>query len=157
PEAQLDRFLLKVSMGYPSKSDEVSIINRFIKNNPLESIEPVCTVAEAVAMKSEVKEVFVHEAIMNYIVDIVNKTRNHDNVSIGVSTRGTLNMVNAARAYAYIQGRTFVTPEDIKKLAVPVFAHRVVLKHGMTREDNRGLIIEGILGEVEVPTEDWDR
>ena len=157
PEAQLDRFLLKVSMGYPSKSDEVSIINRFIKNNPLESIEPVCTVAEAVAMKSEVKEVFVHEAIMNYIVDIVNKTRNHDNVSIGVSTRGTLNMVNAARAYAYIQGRTFVTPEDIKKLAVPVFAHRLVLKHGMTREDNRGLIIEGILGEVEVPTEDWDR
>lgn len=157
PEAQLDRFLLKVSMGYLSKADEVNVINRFIQNNPLESVEPVCTIQEAVAMKEEVKNVFVHEAIMNYIVDIVNKTRSHDNVSIGVSTRGTLNMVNAARAYAYIAGRTFVTPEDIKKLAVPVFAHRLVLKHGMTREDNRGLIIEGILSETEVPTEDWDR
>ncbi len=157
PEAQLDRFLLKVSMGYPGKADEVSIIHRFIKDNPLENVSPVCTTQEAVMMKSEVKDVFVHESIMNYIVDIVNKTRNHDNVSIGVSTRGTLNMVNAARAYAYISGRTFVTPEDIKVLAVPVFAHRLVLKHGMTREDNRGLIIEGILDEVEVPTEEWDR
>lgn len=157
PEAQLDRFLLKVSMGYLSKEDEVSVINRFIQDNPLESVEPVCTIEEAVAMKAEVKSVYVHESIMNYIVDIVNKTRSHDNVSIGVSTRGTLNMVNAARAYAYINGRTFVTPEDVKKLAVPVFAHRLVLKHGMTREDNRGLIIEGILNDVEVPTEDWDR
>ncbi len=157
PEAQLDRFLLKVSMGYPSKSDEVGIINRFLMDNPLESINPVCTTDEAVAMKAEVKNVFVHEAIMNYVVDIVDKTRNHDNVSIGVSTRGTLNMINAARAYAYIQGRTFVIPEDIKKLAVSVFAHRLVLKHGMTREDNRGLIIESILNQVEVPTEDWDR
>lgn len=157
PEAQLDRFLLKVSMGYPSKSDEVGIINRFLMDNPLESINPVCTTDEAVAMKAEVKNVFVHEAIMNYVVDIVDKTRKHDNVSIGVSTRGTLNMINAARAYAYIQGRTFVIPEDIKKLAVSVFAHRLVLKHGMTREDNRGLIIESILNQVEVPTEDWDR
>lgn len=157
PEAQLDRFLLKVSMGYPSKSDEVGIINRFLMDNPLESINPVCTTDEAVAMKAEVKNVFVHEAIMNYVVDIVDKTRNHDNVSIGVSTRGTLNMINAARAYAYIQGRTFVIPEDVKKLAAVVFAHRLVLKHGMTREDNRGLIIESILNQVEVPTEDWDR
>lgn len=157
PEAQLDRFLLKVSMGYPSKSDEVGIINRFLMDNPLESINSVCTTDEAVAMKAEVKNVFVHEAIMNYVVDIVDKTRKHDNVSIGVSTRGTLNMINAARAYAYIQGRTFVIPEDIKKLAVSVFAHRLVLKHGMTREDNRGLIIESILNQVEVPTEDWDR
>lgn len=157
PEAQLDRFLLKLSMGYPDKAGEIRIIERFYTESPLDKIEAVCTTEDIAAMKAEVKSVYVHSAVMSYIVDIVNKTREHINVAIGVSPRGTLNMVNAARAYAYINGRGFVTPEDIKKLAVPVFAHRLVLKHGMTREDNRANIIEGILRDVDVPTEEWDK
>lgn len=157
PEAQLDRFLLKISMGYPSKAEELQIINRFLRSNPLQTTNAVCSEKEVLAMCEEAKELFVHEAVMDYIVRIVEKTREHDNVAIGVSPRGTLTMVNAARAYAYIQGKTYVTPEDIQMLAVPVFAHRLVLKHGMTREDNRAQLIENILNETEVPTEDWDK
>lgn len=157
PEAQLDRFLLKVSMGYPSVAEELTILNRFKQNNPLDEVGAVCSCEEALAMRAEVKSVYVHDSIMRYIIDIVNMTRNSENVSIGVSPRGTINMINAVRAYAYISGRTYVVPEDVKKLAIPVFAHRLVLKAGSTRDDNRAFIIESILNQVEVPTEEWDK
>lgn len=155
PEAQLDRFLLKISMGYPSKQEELEILNRFKKASPFDTLKSVCDGQDIQNMCTEAKNVFVHEAIMNYIIDIVVKTREHENIAIGVSPRGTLNMINAVRAYAYIKGRQYVTPEDVKKLAVSVFAHRLVLKHGMTRQDNRQTIIKNILDTIEVPTEDW--
>lgn len=157
PEAQLDRFLLKISMGYPEKSEEMDIIQRFLTANPIETVSAVCTTGDIVKMCEEVKQVYIHDSVKSYIIDIVNATRKHENIATGVSTRGTINMVNAARAYAYIAGRTFVTPEDIQKLAVPVFAHRLVLKYGMTRQDNRAELIENILSTVEVPTEDWNK
>ena len=155
PEAQLDRFLLKISMGYPDKQEELAILNRFKGSNPFDTLKNVCDGQDIQKMCVEAKNVFVHESIMNYIIDIVVKTREHENIAIGVSPRGTLNMVNAVRAYAYIKGRQYVTPEDVKKLAVSVFAHRLVLKHGMTRQDNRQTIIKDILDTVVVPTEDW--
>lgn len=155
PEAQLDRFLLKISMGYPSKQEELEILNRFKQINPYDTLKNVCNGQDIQDMCTQAKDVFIHEAIMNYIIDIVVKTREHENVAIGVSPRGTLNMINAVRAYAYIKGRQYVTPEDVKKLAVSVFAHRLVLKHGMTRQDNRETIIKNILDTVAVPTEDW--
>lgn len=155
PEAQLDRFLLKISMGYPDKQEELAILNRFKGSNPFDTLKNVCGGQDIQDMCAEAKNVFVHESIMNYIIDIVVKTREHENIVIGVSPRGTLNMVNAVRAYAYIKGRQYVTPEDVKKLAVNVFAHRLVLKHGMTRQDNRQTIIKNILDTVAVPTEDW--
>lgn len=157
PEAQLDRFLMKINMGYPKKEDEIEIINRFLKESPLASVSSVCTKEEVIQMQKEAKEVYVHPLIMSYVVDIVEATRVHSNVSIGVSPRGTLTMINAARAFAYIEGRNYVVPEDIKTLAVPVFAHRLVLKHGMTRQDNRASLMKGIVESVEVPTEDWDK
>lgn len=155
PEAQLDRFLLKISMGYLDKQEELAILNRFKGSNPLDALKNVCDGQDIQDMCAEAKNVFVHESLMNYIIDIVVKTREHENVAIGVSPRGTLNMINAVRAYAYIKGRQYVTPEDVKKLAVSVFAHRLVLKHGMTRQDNRQTIIRDILDTVAVPTEDW--
>lgn len=155
PEAQLDRFLLKISMGYPDKQEELAILNRFKGFNPLDTLKNVCDGQDIQDMCAEAKNVFVHESLMNYIIDIVVKTREHENVAIGVSPRGTLNMINAVRAYAYIKGRQYVTPEDVKKLAVSVFAHRLVLKHGMTRQDNRQTLIRDILDTVAVPTEDW--
>ncbi len=155
PEAQLDRFLLKISMGYPDKQEELAILNRFKGSNPFDTLKNVCDGQDIQKMCAEAKNVFVHESIMNYIIDIVVKTREHENIAIGVSPRGTLNMVNAVRAYAYIKGRQYVTPEDVKKLAISVFAHRLVLKHGMTRQDNRQTIIKDILDTVVVPTEDW--
>lgn len=157
PEAQLDRFLMKIDMGYPKKEGEIEIINRFLKESPLSSVSSVCTKEDAVQMQKEAKEVYVHPSIMSYVVDIVAATRVHSNVSIGVSPRGTITMINAARAFAYIEGKNYVVPEDIKTLAVPVFAHRLVLKHGMTRQDNRASLMKGIVESVEVPTEDWDK
>lgn len=157
PEAQLDRFLLKLSMGYPDKDEEVKIIDRFLMDSPAEKLEAVCDAKTVTDMMKEVREVYVHDAIKKYIVDIVDKTREAVNISIGVSPRGTLNMVNAARAYAYVQGRSFVTPEDVARLVVPVFAHRIVLKSGMARYENQVSMLKDIMETVEVPTEDWDK
>lgn len=157
PEAQLDRFLMKIHMGYPEPEEELEIVGRFMTDNPLAQITAVCTGEDVMHMQEEAKGIYVHEVLRRYMIELVSETRNHENVSIGVSPRGTLTMMNAVRAYAYIQGRTYVTPEDIQRLCVPVFAHRLVLKHGMTREDNRAQLIENILNTVMVPTEDWNR
>ena len=157
PEAQLDRFLMKISVGYPEKDGEIEMINRFLTESPLDKVESICTQQDIINMQQEAKKVYVHPSIMSYVVDIVNATRQHANISIGVSPRGTLTMINAARAYAYIEGRSYVVPEDIRVLAEPVFAHRLVLKHGMTRHDNRAALMRGIVESVEVPTEEWDR
>lgn len=155
PEAQLDRFLMKLQMGYPDQEEELHIINRFLNASPLDTISVVCEKSDITNMQAEAKNVFMHSALREYVVTIANTTRNLKNVSAGVSPRGTLAMVNAARAYAYIQGRNYVVPEDIKKLAVPVLAHRLVLRSGMTRENNRTALIEQILETVSVPTEEW--
>lgn len=157
PEAQLDRFLMKICMGYPEKEGEIEIITRFLKESPLTSVESICTKEDIIQMQKEAKEVYVHPLLMAYVVDIAKATRQHSNVAIGVSPRGTITMINAARAFAYIEGRSYVVPEDIRALAEPVFAHRLVLKHGMTRQDNRSSLMKGIVESVEVPTEDWDK
>ena len=157
PEAQLDRFIMKINMGYPKKSEEIDILNRFLKDSPLETINSVCTKEDIIAMQKEAKNVFVHQAIMSYIVDIVNATRRNPSVSIGVSPRGTITMINAARAFAYISGRGYVTPEDIKTLTKYVFAHRLVLRNGFADKDGKEKLIEQIISSVEVPTEEWDR
>lgn len=157
PEAQLDRFLMKISVGYPDKQEEIAILDRFLMESPLEKVQAVCSREQIIEMQREAKQVYVHPAIMSYVVDIVEKTRKHANIAIGVSPRGTITMINAARAYAYIQNRSYVVPEDIKSLSVPVFAHRLVLKNSMTRDDNREQLMEDITASVEVPTEDWNK
>ena len=157
PEAQLDRFIMKINMGYPKKSEEIDILNRFLKDSPLETINSVCTKEDIIAMQKEAKNVFVHQAIMSYIVDIVNATRSNPSVSIGVSPRGTITMINAARAFAYISGRGYVTPEDIKTLTKYVFPHRHVLRNGFADKYGKEKLIEQIISSVEVPTEEWDR
>lgn len=157
PEAQLDRFLMKISVGYPDKQEEIAILDRFLMESPLKKVQAVCSREQIIEMQREAKQVYVHPAIMSYVVDIVEKTRKHANIAIGVSPRGTITMINAARAYAYIQNRSYVVPEDIKSLSVPVFAHRLVLKNSMTRDDNREQLMEDITASVEVPTEDWNK
>lgn len=157
PEAQLDRFLMKISVGYPEKEGEIEMINRFLTESPIEKVQSVCTQQDIINMQREAKSVYVHPSIMSYVVDIVEATRQHGNISIGVSPRGTLTMINAARAYAYIEGRSYVVPEDIKILAEPVFAHRLVLKHGMAMQDNRIALIRAIVESADVPTEEWDK
>lgn len=156
PEAQLDRFLMQISMGTPSKEEELAIMNRFLADNPLEELSAVCTGADILEMQKEYKEVYVHPVLMDYMAELVAATRNAENIIMGVSPRGTLALLNAVRAYAMVCGRDFVTPEDIKTLAVPVLAHRLILQRGSSRGGSAAVVAD-ILGKVAVPTEDWRR
>ena len=150
PEAQLDRFLMKINMGYPEKDDEVLILNRFLTSNPEITLEKV-------AMKEDAKNVYIHPVLIEYIVELARMTRKEENVLTGVSPRGTLGMLNAARAYAYVAGRDYVVPEDIKILAPYVWAHRLVLQTGFMNRDNKEQIIGNVVSKTAVPTEDWNR
>jgi MoxR-like ATPase len=128
PEAQLDRFFMKVSIGYPSKNEESMILSRFQKSNPVNSLEHVATGKDIISIQEQVKQVFVDRTINDYIVDIVAKTRLHSDISLGVSPRGSLSLFRASQAWAFYNGRDYVQPEDVKYMAVPVLSHRVVLK-----------------------------
>lgn len=108
-------------------------------------------------MKEEAKKVFIHPVLIDYIVELARMTREEENVSIGVSPRGTLGMLNAVRAFAYVSGREYVVPEDIKTLAPYVWAHRLVLQNGFINRDNKEQIIENVVAKTTVPTEDWTK
>lgn len=157
PEAQLDRFLMKINMGYPSEEGEKEILTRFLKASPIESIRSVVTTKDILEMREDVKEVFIHPSLIEYIVNIATKTRNSVDISIGISPRASIAMVNAARAFAYVSGRTYVVPEDIKSLARVCFAHRLSLSSGAFARDNKEQIIDRIVSEINVPTEEWDK
>lgn len=157
PEAQLDRFLMKLSMGVPTVEEELAIMERFLKKSPIEHIEAVVSRKDIIEAQEEYTNVYIHKDLQKYIVDIVNATRTNAGTAMGVSPRGTLAMLRGVRAYAYIQGRSYVLPEDIKYLAVPVLAHRLVLSSGSARHDAREQIIKEILANITVPTEEWDK
>lgn len=127
PEAQLDRFLLKLDIGYPSKEEELEVLNRFEKSQPLNEVNSVVSLSQLLDMQAEVKEVFVEETVKRYIVEIVNKTRRHPSILLGVSPRGTQQLLKAAKSFAYVHGRDFVIPDDVKYLAPYVLSHRIVL------------------------------
>ena len=155
PEAQLDRFMMQLSMGFPTESEELSIMERFISKNPIEELTPVCSKDEISAMGALAATVYADISIRKYIVDIVNATRNNSNISSGVSPRGTLALLKASQVYAAIRGRDFVTPEDVKTLAVPVLAHRIVSYTNMAKNANQAKLINEILETVAVPAEDF--
>lgn len=157
PEAQLDRFMMKLSMGETRKEEELNIIERFITESPLEHLDSVCTVQDILQMQETVKGVFVHPCVREYMVDIILATRISNQLSFGVSTRGTLNLLRCAQSYAAISGRTFVEPDDIRTLAPFVFGHRVAAVGG-SRHFARGVeLISGIVNTVKVPVEDWEK
>lgn len=155
PEAQLDRFLIQISMGMPTPEEELEIMNRFLTEAPLETLEPVCTVEEIIQMQEEYKKIFIHPELMNYMVQITQATRNSAEIVSGVSPRGTLAFLKAVRAYAFIQGRTYVVPEDIKFLSGPVLAHRLVFPRGSQGRAAGLKMMEKLVNTIPVPTEDW--
>lgn len=155
PEAQLDRFMMQLSMGLPSKEEEIKIMDRFISDNPLENISPVCSGDDIYIMGETAKGVFVHDVIRRYIADIVVATRSDKSISSGVSPRGTLALLKASQVYAAINGRDFVTPDDVKKLAVPVLSHRIISYTNMAKNSNKESLILSVLDSVAAPTEDW--
>lgn len=153
PEAQLDRFMLKISVGYPNSEDEMRIINTYINDSPDKKLGAVCSAEELCNVSQKAKEVFVSDAVKKYIIDITAKTREDIRCEMPISTRGVLAMLSACRAYAFVCGRDFVTADDVRYLAGFVFAHRV---KSSTDAEN-GEIIEQILSGVSAPTEEWNK
>jgi MoxR-like ATPase len=154
PEAQLDRFLLKMRMGYPELDEEMEVLRRAQKAAPIEKLEPVVSLAELRRLMEEVKNVFVDESITRYIVDLAARTRSHANVYLGVSPRGSIALMKAAQAFAFMHGRDYVLPDDIQYLAPFVFAHRIILKsearfEGISAED----VVDRVLARVPVPVQ----
>ena len=156
PEAQLDRFFFQLSMGLPSKEEELAIIHRFMNEQPLETLEPVCTLEDIKELMNQVSSVFIHPILLDYIASIAQKTRSHKNLSNGISPRATLALVKASRGFAMVQGRDYVIPEDIKACVIPVCAHRIVTKYGSNTATNVQIMTE-VLKEIELPTEDWSK
>ena len=154
PEAQMDRFLMRLSLGMPEREEELQILERFEKEDPLDTLGAVTTVEELRRDQEEYKKVYVHPELKEYLIDICERTRNTGEILSGVSPRGTIALYQAVRAYAYIQNRDFAVPEDIKKLAVPVLSHRLILGGGFAKGDE---LIARILNEIPVPTEEWGR
>ena len=155
PEAQLDRFLMKIKMGYPDMDEEYTIIERFLMSSPLNNVGPVCTTQDIINMQQEAKNVYIHPLLKKYITSFVHYTRTDDDIAIGVSTRGTLTMVNAVRAFAYVHGRKYVVPEDIRSLEEPVFGHRIILKPSVALKVSKEEILKRADEKLKMPTEDW--
>lgn len=127
PEAQLDRFLLTIKQGYPSYENEKKMLKRFRLANPIETIESVISINEIIRLKEEVKRVLISDDIEDYLMKIIQGTRNHKYVEIGVSPRGSLAFMRAVQSRAFIHGRDFCIPDDVKALAQPLLAHRISL------------------------------
>lgn len=154
PEAQLDRFLIKTSMGYPDTKSSIDILKRFKENNPLTELKSVVSAAEICEASKIYSKVKVSEDIMEYIINIAEATRKHSGVHLGVSPRGTLSLMKAVQVHALLKNRTYVTPDDIKTMAIPVLAHRIIPK-GLTADNNNPgeKIINNILEQTAVPLE----
>lgn len=150
PEAQLDRFMVSMSLGYPNRNDEVEIIKKTLLKDAF-SVSQVLSVQEVLNMREALRSVFVHEALVNYIVDIVTTSREHPSIVLGVSPRGAQLLVRAAQALAFIEGRDFVTPEDVKELAPHVFGHRIVPKLKSNKVCHADLVRK-VLEVVKVPS-----
>ena len=145
PEAQIDRFLMRLALGYPSKEDEETILVRYEDQDPLETLEPAIEAGGLLVMQKQVKAVLVEESLRGYMVDVVRATREHEAVELGVSPRGTLALYRTAQALAAIRGRRFVIPDDVKYLAPPVLTHRILIS---PRTRLRGRRPEEILAEI---------
>jgi MoxR-like ATPase len=152
PEAQLDRFLMRISMGYPSFEEELSVIEGQEKTHPIDLLEAVATSDNVIKLQDAAKYIYVDTAVREYIVSLIEATRNHEDVSLGASPRASLGMFRAVRAIAILRDRDYVIPDDVKELAYAVLAHRLILSSAARM---RGLqprqVIEGLLETVAVP------
>jgi MoxR-like ATPase len=153
PESQLDRFLLRIPMGYPERGVELQVLTSHREGEPVETLEPVLDSGQIVALQTDVRQVEVEDSINQYLLDLVAATRHCDDLQVGVSPRGALALYRAAQASALVAGRNYAVPDDVKSLALPVLAHRVITKgylHGGQREAVEALI-ERLIDEVAVP------
>jgi MoxR-like ATPase len=155
PESQLDRFLMRLKIGYPSAESEKEILQNFAQSDPLANIRPVMTGAEVVEIQNQVRRVKVDEELVNYALAIVEKTRQHEYLSLGVSPRGSMSLYRAGQALAFLEGRNYCIPDDFKRLILPVFSHRCVVSSRyistLKKSDQTEAILGGIIDSAPVP------
>jgi MoxR-like ATPase len=153
PEAQLDRFLMRLSLGYPALEDESKMLDRLQRGHPVDDLTPVAAAADLVACQQKVRDVFVDEKVRRYLLEIVHATRQHEAVLLGGSPRASIALFRSGQALAALQGRDFVLPDDIKRLAQAVLGHRLILKpESRLRKVTTNAVIKEILSDVPVPT-----
>ena len=152
PEAQLDRFLMRISLGYPSFAEEMSVIEQQEQTHPIDKLEAVATPEDMINLQDATKNVYVDSAVREYIVSFIGATRNHEDVSLGASPRASLGMFRAVRSMAILRGRDYVIPDDVKELAYAVLAHRLILSPAARmRGVHSSQVIDGLLESVAVP------
>ncbi len=152
PEAQLDRFFMLLSLGYPTHSEEIDILKRNMRARPIETLEPVASAEDILALREERTKVLCADAVLDYIVKIAEATRRDERISLGISPRGCIALTEAAMACAMFARRNYTLPDDVQKLALPVLAHRIVLdrRSGLRGEDRRS-VLSAIIRELKVP------
>jgi MoxR-like ATPase len=153
PEAQLDRFLFKLSLGYGSREDAREILRRFREASPLENVHPVISVEEIAAIQKEVQAVHVSQAVEDYVLDLTEATRAHRSVEIGISPRAMLALVRASQSFAYVEGRSYVLPDDVKQVAPALCTHRIRLSMEAELHVTEAEVIDEILHTVPTPVE----
>ena len=152
PEAQLDRFMARVNLGYPSHADEVDVLTRQIKEHPIHHVEPVVTAEEVVELQAAVRDIHVEDSLKHYLVSITEATRVHPDLDLGASPRGSIALMRLAQALAVVDKRDYVTPDDIKQVAVPALAHRIAVRADRRIQGiSAAQIIHDILDSVAVP------
>ncbi len=151
PESQLDRFLMKLTIGYPNATDEKKLLRSGGAQDVLDHLEPVLDETEVRELQQQVGLIHVNESLLEYLMTIVQTTRTHVEVALGVSTRGALTFFKACQALAMVQGRDFVVPEDIKRLAAPVLSHRIIMRDRRGERSPEALFIQRIVNEIPVP------
>lgn len=154
PEAQMDRFAMKVSMGYPTAEEEISILDRNEYENPINRISAVLTIEDIVALQEQVKQVRAAESVKKYIISIVTASRNDEGIRLGISPRGSIALYKSAKAWAFINGRDYITPQDVKDCGVCTLAHRIMLSpKGKSMHVTAEAALEKLLSSLPVPTE----
>ena len=152
PEAQLDRFMLRLRVGYPELPEEEEMLTRFLSADPLSDLQPVTTAQQIVDFQDVVRQIYVDPVLRNYVVRMVQATRDHPDVELGASPRASMGLYRCGQALAAIQGREYVIPDDLKTLAPYALAHRMIVKsQARLRERNAESIIDEILAREEVP------
>ena len=152
PEAQLDRFLLRVHLGYAEKFDEITILRRQRQSHPIDAVQQVISAEQLIELQERIKAIYLDELIEDYIVSLVTATRNHEDIYLGASARGSLALYRAAQARAAIIGRDYVLPDDVKALAEPVLAHRLIVSPAARiRNVTAATVMQDVLAAVPVP------
>lgn len=153
PEAQTDRFIMKLTLGYPIEDAEMNILKGYKNSNPLASLTPVCTANDIIAAQKAVENITVSEAVAQYIIDIANATRSDEKIRLGISPRASLALMRLSQAYAAVNGRDYVLPDDIKTLAIPCLSHRILAEtqRSLSFSNTNEMLISRILDSVKAP------